>query len=249
MKLLGLHPHNRLGHIEAVEGANILERKLQNVSNNVANIKTPGFKKQRMTFEEYLLPQMVNNRRNAKGEVQKTDFSQGFTQLTENPLDFMIEGDGFFVVEGKDKLMFTRAGNFTINNEGQLVTNEGYPVLGNGQPIIINDTNGAGVWLSEDNVLYAGGVEVGKIDVVVFDNNQGLQRIGNNMYVQADASGDPTVGNSRIKQGYIEGSNVNPVESMVSLIDLYRQYEAQQKTLQTVDELDKSAINNVGKVT
>lgn len=249
MKTIGLHPHNRLGHIEAVEGANILEKKLQKVSNNVANIKTPGFKKQRMTFEEYLLPQMVDNRRNAKGEIIKTDFSQGFAQLTENTLDFMIEGEGFFVVQGTDKLMFTRAGNFTLNGEGQLVTNEGYPVLGDGQPIVINDVAGAGVWLSEDNVLYAGGEEVGRLDVVVFDNNQGLERLGNNMYCQTDASGDPIVGDSRIKQGYIEGSNVNPVESMIGLIDLYRQYEAQQKTLQTVDSLDNRSVNDVGKVT
>ncbi len=249
MKLIGLHPHNRLGHIEAVEGANMLEKQLQNVSNNVANIKTPGFKKERMTFEEYLLPQMVNNRRAAKGEVTKTDFTQGFAQLTENPLDFMIEGDGFFVVQGNDKLMYTRSGNFTLNGEGQLVTNEGLPVLGDGQPIVINDTTGTGVWLSEDNILYSGGQELGKLDVVVFDNNQGLERLGGNMYAQTNASGDPVVSGSKIKQGYIEGSNVNPVESMVSLIDLYRQYEAQQKTLQTVDGLDNRSANDVGKVT
>ncbi|MEF3168684.1 MAG: flagellar basal-body rod protein FlgF [Deltaproteobacteria bacterium] len=246
--IAGLHPHARLGHMEALEGAIINERKLELVANEMANVSTVGFKRQRITFEEYLLPQQDQTLRNAKGERVATDFSQGPVHQTGNPFDFAIEGEGFFVVETPQGKRYTRAGNFTLDAEQRLVTQEGYPVLGDGAPIVIEDTTGDGVWLSEDGRFFVDGTQQGRIDVVRFENPQGLGREGRNLYVETDASGPGEQMDGRVIQGAIEGANVNAVEAMVHLIDLYRSYEAQQKTLQAVDQLDEKASTTLGRV-
>lgn len=245
---IGLHPHSRLGHIEAVEGADILERKLQLTANNMANAATTGFKKQSMTFEEYLLPQIDGTKRTAKGEVVRSDMSQGVMQQTGNPFDFAIEGDGFFTVQTPQGIKYTRAGNFTLDSKKQLVTQEGYPVLGGGAPIVLDDTTGKGVWLSKDGKLWVDEADAGQLDVVDFKNPQALERTGSNLYAATSGSGQATPAGTLIKQGFIEGSNVNPVEEMVNLLDIYRAYEAQQKTLKAADQMDGHAANDIGKV-
>lgn len=244
----GLHPHTRLGHIEALEGAILLERRQQVISNNLANTNTAGFKKQGLTFEEYLLPQIDDTRRTAKGEIEKTLFTQGPTHETGNPLDFAIEGEGFFVVQTPAGNRYTRAGNFTLDAQNQLVTQEGYPVLGDGAPIILQDTTGKGIWLSEDGRFFVDETEMGRIDVVNFTNPDGLDRMGQNLYAETQASGQPApLETVHVRQGFIEDSNINPVEEMVNMIDMFRAYEVQQKTLQSVDHLDDKAINEVGR--
>lgn len=246
--IAGLHPHTRLGHLEALEGAIINERKFDLVANEMANASTPGFKRQRITFEEYLLPQQDLTRRNAKGERIWTDFSQGPIRQTGNPFDFAIDGDGFFVVETPQGIRYTRAGNFTLDAERRIVTQEGYPVLGDGAPIIVDDTTGEGVWLSEDGRFFVDGTQQGRIDVVSFENPQGLRREGQNLYSETDASGAAEQTDSRVLQGAIEGANVNVVEAMVHLIDLFRSYEVQQKALQAADEMDEKAAGTLGRV-
>ncbi len=244
-----LHPYSRLGQMEALEGAFITERRLQLVSNNMANVNTTGFKKQGITFEEYYLEQVDASKRTAKGEIEKTDYRQGVAQETGNPLDLMLQGDGFFVIQTPQGERYTRAGNFTLNAQNQLVTNDGYPVLGNGAPIELPVDSWEGVWLSEDGRLFANGEEVGPIDLVDFPNPQGLDRMGQNLYMATEASGQSRPAEDvRLHQGFLEGSNVNPVEEMIYLIDLFRQYEAIQKSLQSEDQLDNQAANQLGRV-
>ncbi len=242
-----MHPFTRLGHMESLEGMRMLERRLEVLSNDMANSNTTGFKKQEITFEEYLLPQMDDTERAAKGEIVRTDFSQGTLHETGNPFDLAIEGDGFFVVDTPAGRRYTRAGNFTLDAKNQLVTQEGYPVLGNGAPIVLQDTTGKGVWLSNDGRFYVDEADVAKIDVVTFENPQGLKKLGRNLFDATDASGAEKPANSPVRQGYLEDSNVNPLETMVLLIDLYRTYEAEQKALQSADQLDNRAVNNLGK--
>ncbi|MGB9712554.1 MAG: flagellar basal-body rod protein FlgF [Dissulfurimicrobium sp.] len=245
---IGLHPHTRLGHIEALEDADILDRKLQMSANNMANVSTLGFKRQSMTFEEYLLPQVDGTERTAKKEVVRSDLSQGTMKETNNPLDFAIEGDGFFVVQTPQGVRYTRAGNFTLDANKQLVTQEGYPVLGGGVPIVLDDTTGKGIWLSKDGRFWVDETDVGQLDVVNFKNPQALERLGGNLYAQTAASGNAMPASALIKQGFLEGSNVNPVEEMVNLLDIYRAFEAQQKTLQALDQMDGHAANDIGRV-
>ncbi len=243
-----LHPHTRLGHIEGLEGVRMLERKLEVLANNVANSNTPGFKKERLTFEEYYLDQLDASKRTAKGEIEATDFSQGGFKQTNNPLDLAIDGEGFFAVETPFGKAFTRAGHFTLNASNELVTPEGYKVLGNGGPITLEDTTGKGVWVNREGHFYVDETEVAALDIVAFDNPDSLKKIGRNLFSAEGTGAQERSAQGKVAQGFIEDSNVNPVESMVVLIDLYRAYEAMQRAMQACDELDDKAINQVGKV-
>ena len=235
--------------MEALEGARILERRLSVVSNQVANLKTPGFKRQRVTFEEYLLRQVDNTRRTAKGEVVRQDFGQGEIRETRNPFDFAIEGEGFFAVRTPQGVRYTRAGNFTLNARNQLVTQQGYLVLGDGGPIELVDTTGKGIWLSGDGRFYVDETDVAGIDVVTFPNLQGLRRLGGNLWEATKKSGPPRPAlDARVRQGFIEESNSNPLEAMINLVDLYREYESIQRTLRIEDEMDGKAATDVGRV-
>ncbi len=249
MKIItGLHPHNRLGPMEGLEGARMLEQKLSILSHDVSNLKTPGFKRQRITFEEYYLRQIDNTKRTAKGEVVKNDFSQGTVRLTENPFDFAIEGEGFFAVQTPTGIKYTRAGNFTLDAQNRLVTQEGYLVLGDGGPIVLQDNTGKGVWLNENRRFYVDATDVAGLDVVTFDNLYGLKRLGGNLWEATEASGNARpLPNARVRQGYIEESNVNPLEAMIHLVDMYREYEAVQRSLKITDGLDDKATNDVGR--
>ncbi len=244
----GLHPYTRLGPMEALEGAIILERKLEVTSNNLANVDTVGFKAQDVTFHEYLLKEQDGTKRTAKGEHGWADFSPGSLQKSDNPYDMAIDGPGFFVVQGPKGPIYTRAGNFTLNSKYQLVTKEGYPVLGDGAPITLEDTTGKGVWLSEDGHFFVDETISSKIDVVTFANPQKLKRLGGNYFKAEKGAGTPLPADSVVKQGYIEQSNVNAMMEMVNLIDLSRGYEAQQKSLQAIDQLDDKAVNTLGRI-
>ncbi len=246
---LGMHPYSRLGAMEALEGARILEQRLDVVSNDMANVDTVGFKTQHVTFKEYLLPQINQPDRTAKGEIEWTDFKEGALRHTGNPLDFALTGKGFFVVKTPNGNLYTRAGDFTLNARNELVTQQGYPVLGRGNTTItLNDTTGKGIWLSGDGRLFVDGQEAGRIAVVKFKNPNGLKRLGSNLYMATTKSGTAQQSDTGIKQGYIEDSNVNPVDTMIHLINIYRGYEAEQKTLQTVDQLNAKAAGEIGRV-
>ncbi len=250
IKALGLHPYSRLGAMEALEGARILERRLNVVANDMANVDTVGFKTQHVTFHEYFLSQVDKTKRTAKGEFEWTDFSQGALEHTGNPLDFAITGKGFFAVKTPAGICYTRAGNFTLNAQDQLVTQQGYPVLGRGgAPIVLKDTTGKGIWLSGDGRLYVDGEPVDSFKIVTFNNPNGLSRIGDNLFMQTPNSGPPQEAKKAgVRQGYIEDSNVNPVTTMVNLIEIYRGYEAEQKTLKTVDQLNTQAAREIGRL-
>lgn len=245
----GIHPYSRLGSMEALEGAVILERKLDVASHNMANIKTAGFKKEGITFEEYLLKQVDDTKRTAKGEHIWGDFSQGNMRKTDNPYDFAVKGDGYFVVQTPGGKLYTRAGNFTLNANYQLVTQQGYPVLADGAPVELQDTTGKDIWMTEDGYFFVDERQGAQLDIVTFKNQQGLKRLGENFFEPTRDSGAARpLAERHVAQGYIEESNVNPVKSMIELIDLYRGYEAQQKTLQSVDQIDDKAINQTGRV-
>ncbi len=245
----GIHPYSRLGQMEALEGAIMLERKLEVAANNTSNMNTTGFKQARVTFQEFLSRTQDNTARTGKMEKGWADFSQGPARFTGNPFDILISGQGFFKIQGPGgDTFYTRAGSFRLDDQKQLVTAEGYPVLGDGAPIVLDDTTGKGVWLSDDGYFFVDDTAVAKIDVVKFQDTQGLKRVGKNMFSATKASGPEQVMEPSLRQGYIEGSNVNPAEQMVQLIDLYRGYEMQQKSLQAADQLDDKAVNQVGKV-
>lgn len=237
--------HNRLGLLESVETLLNQEQRLNQVTNNLANVDTPGFKKETVTFDEMLYQANRYRQRVGKGLRINTVHQQGTVQKTDAPFDLAISGEGFFRVQTPNGDRYTRAGNFQRNNEGVLVTANGYPVLGEGGIITIT---GNKMDVSRDGRLYVDGVQVNRLTVVTADP-QALKKEGENLFRLEDGAAEEASPNFQILQGHLEKSNVNTVTEMTEMIDLYRAYEGQQKMIRAVDDLDDLAVRRVGSLT
>jgi len=236
--------NNRLGLLESVETLINQEQRLNQVSNNLANVDTPGFKKETVTFDEMLYQANRFRQRVGKGLQINTIHQQGVVQKTDAPLDLAISGDGFFQVQTPAGVRYTRAGNFQRNNEGLLVTANGYPVLGEAGPVTLAGTK---VDVASDGRLYVDGVQVNRLSVVTADP-KALKKEGENLFRLADGAAAEASPNSQLLQGHLEKSNVNTVTEMTEMIDLYRSYEGQQKMIRAVDDLDDLAVRKVGSL-
>lgn len=236
--------HNRLGLLEGVETLINQEQRLNQVTNNLANVDTPGFKKETVTFDEMLYQANRTRQRVGKALRINTVHQQGVVQKTDAPLDLAISGDGFFRVQTPAGVRYTRAGNFQRNNEGVLVTANGYPVLGEGGPITIT---GNKVSVSRDGRLFVDDLPVDRLTVANADP-QALKKEGENFFRLADGAAEEAPKNFQLLQGHLEKSNVNTVTEMTEMIDLYRAYEGQQKMIRAVDDLDDLAVRKVGSL-
>ncbi|MCX7982212.1 MAG: flagellar basal-body rod protein FlgF [Syntrophales bacterium] len=218
-----------------------LIQKLEHASANLANTSTAGYK----AVHLYAVSKQANLGEAINQEfIPVVDFSPGLTQRTGNELDLMIEGEGFFVVQAKDGIFYTRRGDFTLDREGRLVTQTGDLVLGEGnRPIVIK---GGPVSISEDGQVKAGAEEVGRLRIVTFDQKQGLERKANGYF--ASAVEGKKVDKPKVVQGAIESSNVNPIREMVDLIDIQRSFEVYQKVIQTISEEERTATSRVGRL-
>jgi len=237
------------GKYSALAGAISREQAIANLSNNLANVSTSGFKKSDISFESILNNEMQIN--DAKGinydRVGKnfTDFSPGPIRMTENPLDVAIQGEGFFKVQGANGVLYTKRGDLAINATGQLTTTNGLPVLDNGNaPITVPDTDTSKVAVGDDGTIYILGPqgtrsEVAQLAVVDIADKQKLKHESDTTFsLEAGAVETPSE-NSRIIQGGLELSNVNMAEGMAKLIDNYRTFETYHKVLksyQTIGE-------------
>lgn len=219
--------------------------KLDTVSNNLANAETTGYKSDNLAFKTYLeknlysfnpMPQEKKVKITKVGSFEqalildevKTNLSQGTIEHTGNKLNFAIDGNGFFVVEKNGEKIYTRAGNFKIDNNGYLVTNDGYYVLDkNDNKINVNK-------LGVNNLLT-------HLKVVNIENPQ---KIGYTYFKGNEIKKD----NFRILQGYIEKSNVNVVKEMVKMIEATRHYETLSKAITVHDELLNKSINSAGSL-
>lgn len=261
----------------AASGMTAQQMNVDTISNNVANVNTMGYKKERLEFKSLLYQTMkrASLDANATGQpvnlqvghgvipiVSSRIFTNGSMERTDNPLDFYLAGDGFFVVDrGDGDIVYTKDGTFKIsidNGEATLVTSEGYPVLDvDGEPItwpdnistedVTVDEEGNITYIDENGDVQETGVQ---FDVVQFPNVQGLEAVGNNFYVVTSASGDAiqessgdTSSNSRIIQKCLEMSNVNVANEMVNLIIAQRAYELNSKAIQTSDDMLQQASN------
>jgi flagellar basal-body rod protein FlgF len=237
-----------------------LERQLDVVANNIANVNTAGFKADNSLFEEYLMPGAhednfkAGDRRLSYVQDRGTyrDMSQGATEQTKNPLDVAISGNGFMVVQTAAGERYTRDGGFQLNNQGQLVTASGDPVLGNAGPILFQPTD------HDINISPDGTITVvegngradslrGKLRLVSFTDAQRLLKEGSNLYSAGagDAQADTK---SQVQQGFIEKSNVNGVAEMSRMIEVTRAYTQMSTLLQQESDLHKSAIEKLADV-
>jgi flagellar basal-body rod protein FlgF len=240
----------------------VLERELDVVANNMANVNTNGFKADHSLFEEYLNSGAREDnfqrpdRRVSYVQDRGTfrDFAQGPAQLTSNPLDVAIDGDGFLAVQTAGGERYTRDGNLHLNTQGQLVTVSGDPLLGTSGPIVFQPTD------HDINIAPDGTVTVlegssrtdsvrGKLRVVNFADAQKLLKQGDNLF-SADQDGaaaqpDPK---STIRQGYVEKSNVNAVAEMSRMVEIMRTYTQVANLLQQQSDLHKNAIDKLAEV-
>ena len=234
--------HNRLGMLESVETMLAQEQRLHQVSNNLANVDTPGYKKETVTFGEMLYNVNRTRQRVGKALAIDTVHQQGVLQQTENPLDLALTGDGFFKIQTPAGVRYTRAGNFQRNALGVLVTSNGYPVLGAGGPIEIN---GDRVEIGPDGRISVDGLLVDQLDLGTAAPED-LVKEGENLFRLKAGAAEVAPERLVLQQGYLEKSNVNTVMEMTEMIDLYRAYEGQQKMIRASDELDDLAVRRVG---
>ena len=239
----------------------VLERQMDVIANNVANVNTNGFKADRSMFEEYLNSGahednfIPNDRRVSYVQDRGTfkDLTAGPTELTKNPLDVAIDGKGFLVVQTPAGERYTRDGGLTINNQGQLVTASGNPVLGNAGPIVFQPTDHDISIATDGNITVLEGINRidavrGKLRMVSFADAQKLLKEGSNLYSAGAGVAPAPDTASKVKQGFVEKSNVNSVIEMAHMIDVTRTYTQMATLLQAQSDLHKSAIEKLADV-
>ncbi len=238
-----------------------LERQMDVVANNVANVNTTGYKTDKSLFQEYLASGAHeddfrgSDRRVSYVTDRATwhDFSQGTAEATKNPLDVAIDGKAFLAVQTPRGERYTRDGSLQINAQGQLVTSAGYPVLGNAGPIVFQPTDKA-VTINAD-----GGVSVleglsridsirGKLRLVSFAQAQKLVKEGANLYAPGEGNPAQPDTTSKVRQGFIEKSNVNSVGEMSKMIEVTRAYTQISAMLQQQGDLRRSALDKLADV-
>lgn len=252
-------------------GLSAQDMNMSTISNNLANVNTTGFKRDRAVFQDLLyqvhrqpggmntqnseLPSGLQLGTGVRIVGTAKQFSQGNLQITEQPLDMAVDGRGFFQVLLPDgQISYTRDGEFQLNSDGDVVNPSGYPL----EPAITIPENATTVTIGKDGTVSAvtddqsAPVNLGQITLVDFINPQGLQAIGNNLFKATNASGDPNEGEAglagigTIEQGSVEASNVEVVEELVNMITTQRAYEMNSKVVSTTDQMLQFITNNIG---
>lgn len=247
----------------AASGLSALSQDIDVIAHNIANTNTNGFKGLRSNFEDLIYEEMEQpGVENATGDQKPAGLFVGLgtrisnTQLNlttgpaipdpGNDFSMMIDGGGFFQVVVEGGTAYTRAGNFLLNSEGELV-------LGNSdgrrlEPAVTIPDNTTGIAITSDGRIFGqvdGAIEqeeLGQIQLASFTNATGLRPIGGNLYQETDASGPPIVGNpaagamGRIIHKHLEGSNVDPVRELINLIKTQRHFEMNSQSIQAADE-------------
>ena len=254
----------------AATGMAAQQLNVEVISNNIANMNTVGFKRQSAVFEDLLyqtleqpgaqssdqgniVPSGVQIGAGVKAGSVYRITGQGSLTNTGNALDLAISGQGYFQVLMPDgTTAYTRAGNFSANNQGQIVTADGYLV----QPTITVPANTTNITISQTGQVQAtiGGQQtptvVGQMQLATFLNDAGLEATGNNLFQESAASGPAAAGNPGnpgygvVMQGYTEASNVDPVSEITNLIIAQRAYEMNSKVVTTADQMLSTAVNS-----
>lgn len=254
----------------AKTGLSAQNTELSTIANNLANVNTTGFKRDRANFQDLLyqierqpgalngqnteLPSGLQLGTGVRIVGTSKQFTQGSLQTTNQPLDMAVNGRGFFQVLMPDgTIAYTRDGQFQLNSNGDLVTAQGYPV----QPAITIPQNATTVTVGKDGTVsvvttdQANPQTLGQLTLTDFINPQGLQAIGNNLFLQTNSSGDPQEGQAglnglgTIEQGSLEASNVNVEEELVNMISTQRAYEMNSKVVSTSDQMLQYITQNL----
>ncbi|MBI1358342.1 MAG: flagellar basal-body rod protein FlgG [Acidobacteria bacterium] len=250
----------------AASGMVAQQLNIDNVANNLANSNTTGFKRRRVQFQDLLYQNLVSPGTSSGQQTvfpsglqlglgarvvsNETIFQQGDFLVTENPLDVVIEGAGFFqVVLPTGNLAYTRAGSFHLDQNGNIVTSTGNPI----EPNIVIPRNALDVTIGQDGTVsyniqgQAQASQAGVIQIAAFQNPAGLKALGGNLFTPTTASGDPILGQpgldgiGAVRQGMLENSNVSVVEEFIQMIMGQRAYEANARVVRAADEMHREA--------
>jgi flagellar basal-body rod protein FlgG len=254
----------------AASGMNAQQLNVDNIANNLANANTTGYKMRRAQFQDLLYQSIVQPGASAgqqttvptglqlglgtRASSNEIIFTQGNSSETDNPLDVVIQGNGFFQVRlPSGELGYTRDGSFQLDKNGVVVDSSGNPL----EPQITIPANAQSVTIAPDGTVsyltpgQAAAQKAGQIQLAGFQNPAGMNSIGKNLYQPTDASGDATVaspggteGLGTLMQGYTEQSNVSIVEEFINLIVAQRGYEANSKVVKAADEMYQQ-VNNL----
>jgi len=236
----------------AVQGMTVLQQKQDQIANNLANVNTTGFKSSSLfakSYEKYLSDEKLRPyaNREIKADEVFIDFSEGTMKKTDAPLDLTIKGSGFFSVMTASGIKYTRNGNFSIDPNGYLITNTGNKVLG--KKGFIKLESDAPVRFNTDGTVVQNGNDMGTLRISDFKKPYRMLREGSSLFAPKQPNNPAIVSSGFIvKQGYLEGSNSGSVKNMVEMITAYRNYEADQKAIQSQDETLDKAVNSVGKL-
>jgi flagellar basal-body rod protein FlgG len=243
------------------------QHRMDVLSNNMANVTTVGYKKEGTTSQAFdevltlkikdstvgynLVQREGHNSRGVKIGENYVDWSQGSFRITENTYDLALGDTGFFAVEftnkaGETSTMYTRQGQFTLTQDGYLVTNNGDFVLDvNNRRIQVDTLKDATI--DQTGTIWQNDRAVATIQVTDFEDYDYLERYGETYFTPLDGA-KQTASGARVYSGYLEMSNVQSVSEMVSLISISRQYESNQKIIQTIDNTLDVAVNQIGQV-
>lgn len=255
------------GLYTAYTGMRNEQKRLDVISNNIANAATVGYKTESVSNQSFddALTLKIKDRTTAFkydaiggmnlgvkiGEIY-TDYGQGSFNETENTFDLAIAGKGFFNIGVRDNagqmnVKYSRDGSFTMTNDGYVVTSNGDSLLDvNGRPVRVNP-NASEISIDIDGNVYADDEYMGRIALTDFQDYDYLAKYGENMYQTVDGA-TQVAATGTIRQGFLEQSNVDSVSEMVDLITVTRAYEANQKIIQSMDTMLDKAVNDVGRV-
>jgi flagellar basal-body rod protein FlgG len=252
----------------AASGMEAQQLNVDTIANNLANVNTPGFKRTRVRFQDLLYqnlrpagdpaklgaPSELAIGHGTRLAATERHFSQGTTEPTNNPLNLVIEGDGFFQVQRPDgQIAYTRDGSFFLSSEGAIVNSDGLYL----EPQIFLPEDIRQLSIAADGTISANFVdsnipeELGQVELARFLNPAGLESLWRNLYLPTEASGLPLIGTpgtdgiGTVLSGFLEGSNVEVVEEMVALITAQRAYEINSRSIQTADQMLSTATQLV----
>lgn len=229
-----------------------LRRELDIIANNIANSDTTGFKVESamVRTDASDKAKMIDGPKSLKFVIDDgvlRDFSQGTLRQTGGTFDLGIEGQGFFKIQTAAGERYTRDGRFTLSPDGRLTNQAGEPVGGEGGDIVVNPQDGP-VSISADGVLSQKGERIGKIDVVAFDDLASLAKDGDNQLRNTSNVQPVAATAARVKQGMLEGSNVNSIAQVTRMIELTRSYESMAKTIEGSADLSRRSVERLGRV-
>jgi len=224
-----------------------LRQHMSLVSNNIANVNTPGYRADKMLFEEYIVdPKPANEDISMVLDYgHYKDTRQGDVRFTGNALDVALEGPAFFMVETAAGTQYTRAGNFALNNDRELVTSAGNPVLDNGQGRITFPEGVRDITIADNGEISTDQGIIGQIGMMEFANVNNLRSTGSGYYAARNDEQPVPAEQSRMKQNMLEGSNVQAVLEMTDLIEISRDYQSMQRMLQNEHDRQRDTIRKL----